>query len=94
MIQQMIRLLYVKMEESSILRCIRNSLVMLIPILLIGSFATVLEYLPVKVYQEFITSFGDGILVLLFEYIYYATSGMVSIYMTISLALSYSSRRK
>lgn len=90
MIQQVIRPLYVKMEESSILRCIRNSLVMLIPILLIGSFATVLQYLPIPAYQTFITTFAGGFLVTVFEYIYGATSGMVSVYMTVSLALSYS----
>lgn len=94
MIQQRLQRLYIKMEESSVLRCIRSSLVMLIPILLIGSFATVLEYLPVTVYQKFITSFADGILITILEDIYGATSGMVSVYMTISLAISYSQQKE
>lgn len=93
MIQQRLQGLYVKMEESNILRCIRSSLIMLIPILMLGSFATVLEYLPFKAYQEFITSFMDGMLVILFQDIYFASCGMVSVYMTISLALAYSQQR-
>lgn len=93
MIHQRLQSLYVRMEEHEILRCIRNSLVMLIPVLLIGSFATVLQYLPIPVYQAFVTSFGGGILVTVFQYVYYATSGMASIYMTISLAMSYSQQR-
>lgn len=93
MIQQKIDMLYRKMEESSLLRCIRSSLVMLIPILLIGSFATVLQYLPIDSYQSFLATFADGILVNIFDMIYAATSGMVSVYMTISLAMSYSQQK-
>lgn len=94
MIQHKLQALYEKMEESSILRCIRSSLVMLIPILLIGSFATVLEYLPFPAYQEFLYSFQNGILVTILEYVYGATSGMTSVYMTISLAMSYSQQKE
>lgn len=93
MIRKETQRVYEKMEQSSILQCIRNSLVMLIPIVLIGSFATVLQYLPLAAYQEFITSFGNGILVTAFEHIYCATSGMVSVYVTISMAMSYSQLR-
>lgn len=90
MIQQKIQTLYTKMEEAKLLRCVRNALVMLIPILLIGSFATVFQYLPIAPYQQFVASFAGGILIDIFNIIYSATSGMISVYMTISLSISYS----
>lgn len=93
MIQHKLQALYEKLGDSDVLRCIRGSLVMLIPIILIGSFATVLEYLPLPAYQELITSFQNGILITILEYIYGATSGMASVYMTISLAMSYSQQK-
>ena len=93
MIQQKLEALYRKMEDLRLLRCIRSSLVMLIPILLIGSFATVLQYLPITSYQNFLVSFEDGILITIFNTIYCATGGMGSIYLTIGLAMAYSEER-
>lgn len=85
--------LYQKMEESKLLKCIRSSLVMLIPILLIGAFATVLTYLPIPIYQNFIWTFQGGIIANFLEGIYSVTGGMMSVYMTVSLAISYSSQQ-
>lgn len=89
MIQQSIKNLYLKVENSTILRCIRRSLVMLIPILLIGSFSTVVQNLPIATYQRFLLQFHDGLIIRLSEHIFQATSGMSSVYLTMCLAFSY-----
>lgn len=81
--------LYDNIENSTILRCIRRSLIMLIPILLIGSFATVIQNFPIQQYQHFITQFQNALIIRLMQHIHFATIGMSSIYLTISLAFSY-----
>lgn len=93
MFQQKMYALYRKMDESKLLQCIRSSLVMLIPVLLIGSFATVLTYLPIPVYQEFIWNFGGGIVAEFLQGIYAVTGGMMAVYLTVSLAISYSDQQ-
>lgn len=93
MLHQRIQLLYRKMNDSKGLQCIRNSLIMIIPILLIDSFAIVLQYLPIAPYQTFMANFGDGILLRLLGYLYNATGGMVSVYLTVSIALSYAHQK-
>ena len=56
-------------------KCIKNSLVMMIPILMIGSFSLVAISLPVTVYQEFISKFGWGIILQLLQTIYAVSFG-------------------
>lgn len=93
MIQQKLQMLYKKMDNSWLLRCIRSSLVMLIPILLISSFSIVLQYFPIIPYQNLITTFAGGMLVDIFNTVYSVTGGMASLYMVVALAISYSQLR-
>ena len=53
--------LYMGMNSSKVLLCIRSSLIMLIPVLLIGSISLMLKSFPIEGYQNFIDSFCNGI---------------------------------
>ena len=64
----------------------------MIPVLMIGAFALILNFFPVKGYQEFIATFAGGILSKLFVMVNSATFGPLSVYMTISISRSYISR--
>lgn len=81
--------LYQYLDDSKILRCIRGSLVLMIPVLLIGSLALVFCSLPIAGYQTFIHEFLSGVLYTFFHGIYQATFGFLAIYMTISVAVCY-----
>lgn len=83
------RNLYFKMTSSGLLRCIRGSLVLMTPVLLTGSLSLMLYSLPVSGYQRFITEFGAGCISRFFFGIYQAIFGMLSLYMVISVSLSY-----
>ena len=89
-LKQMIMKCYEWMNRSKILLCIRSGLAMLIPVLLIGSFALVFRSLPIPAYQEFIHSFLSGAIDLFFYYINSATFGILSIYFLVSISLCYS----
>ncbi|MBQ2473395.1 MAG: EAL domain-containing protein [Lachnospira sp.] len=81
-------------DKIKILQIIRQALVMIIPILLVGSFALILETLPIHSYQIFIDALLDGFFRELLQTVYNATFGMLAIYMTITLALSISNTEK
>lgn len=89
MVKYFFQSFYHKLENSTILRCIRKSLVMLIPIILVGSFCIILQSLPIQSYQIFLKSYSDGFLIKILNNIFFATTGLSSLYLTISLAISY-----
>jgi len=68
---------------------IRNGLVMVIQILMIGSFAVLLEKINIPVYQNFIKTFAGGSISKILTFIDKSTLGMLSLYMTISVSISY-----
>ena len=78
-----------KTEQSTIVRSIRNGLVNMIPVLIIGAFALIIKTFPVDGYQDFITSFAGGFIYSLFDLIYSATFGVLSVYMTFFISRSY-----
>ena len=81
--------LFNKAEEFIVVKVVRNGLVHIIPVLIIGAFALVFQTFPVQHYQTFINNFLGGFLLRLFEIIYSATFGVLSIYMTYSISRSY-----
>ncbi len=78
-----------KIENLFGVRVIRDGLVTMIPILMIGAFALVLQSFPVEAYQEFINSFAHGFLYDVFHMIYQATFGVLSFYMALSFSISF-----
>ena len=64
---------------------IRNGMVMLIPVLLIGAFALTVRFFPIEAYQTFIRTWAGGFIDTMFEYISNATFGLMSVLMTFSI---------
>ena len=79
----------IKVQKVRIVRAIRDGLVNMIPILIIGAFALILKTFPVKAYLRFIESFAGGFILVLLNFIYNATFGMLSVYMAFSISRSY-----
>lgn len=75
-------------------RIVRSGLLMLIPVLMVGSVALILRSLPIAAYQRFIAEFAAGLLYTLFSFIYNATFGMLSVYMVVCLAYSATQQRQ
>ncbi|MBO4897061.1 MAG: PTS sugar transporter subunit IIC/EAL domain-containing protein [Clostridia bacterium] len=78
-----------KTESMTIVRAIRGGLLNITPILILGAFALILKTFPLEVYQNFIETFANGLLLSFFDFVYAATFGVLSIYMTISISRSY-----
>lgn len=78
-----------KIEKKLLVRVIRDGLVTMIPLLMIGGFALILQTLPISTYQNFIGSFADGFFYNVFHAAYMATFGVMSVYMAISFSISF-----
>lgn len=78
-----------RIEHSPALMAIRQGLVMTTPLLMIGSFALVLKFMPLEFYQSFIASFGGGFLIDIFTRINQVTFGILGISVSISISLCY-----
>jgi lactose/cellobiose-specific phosphotransferase system IIC component len=78
-----------RVEQLTAVRVVRSGLINMIPVLIIGAFSLILQTLPLPVYQDFVTNFAGGILLDLFRFVYSATFGVLSLYMTYSISRSY-----
>ena len=78
-----------RLQSLTAVRAIRNGLVNIIPVLIIGAFALILKTFPIEAYQNALTSFAGGFLLKLYDIIYSATFGVLSLYMTVSISRSY-----
>ena len=68
-----------KISQINMIRALRRSLIHLIPILMVGAFALVLQSLPLAFYQDFIHHFCGGILYSFFEILHNVTFNVMSI---------------
>ncbi|MBP5197804.1 MAG: PTS sugar transporter subunit IIC/EAL domain-containing protein [Lachnospiraceae bacterium] len=80
---------FVGLENRTVVRAVREGLIHITPIVIIGAFALILQTFPVKAYQDFIKAFLDGFLLRMFEAIYSATFGILSVYMAYSISRAY-----
>lgn len=78
-----------RIENLTAVRTVRAGLVTLIPVLIIGAFALIGKTLPLEGYQRFLQSGVGGVLLQLFDLVYSATFGVLSVYMTYSISRSY-----
>lgn len=78
-----------KIENFAAVRAVRDGLINIIPVLIIGAFALILKYFPVPAYTNFIETFAGGFLSRLFSMVNSATFGPLAVYMTISISRSY-----
>lgn len=78
------------MENSAVLSAMKKGFLLVIPVVLTGSFALLLRNFPVPAYQAFFTAFWDGAVFLLFDFIVDATTGCLSLYLVLAISYFYS----
>lgn len=87
--EQRLARLFEQIEQNSLVQTIRSGLIMMIPILLLGSFSLVFRSLPLDPWQSFLSDFHSGLLRTLFDLLYNGSFGLLSVYMVISISLCY-----
>ncbi|MBR3307655.1 MAG: PTS sugar transporter subunit IIC/EAL domain-containing protein [Lachnospiraceae bacterium] len=71
---------------------IKTGLAMVLPILFVGSFTVLLNGFPVQAYQDFLGTFLGGVLRTLIYAVQFPTIGVLAVYLTVALNLSYMNR--
>lgn len=79
---------YDALNGFKMLQAIREGLIMIFPIIMIGAFALVLRSFPVDGYLSFIQNFAGGCIDRFLKFIFQGTFGMLSLYMVVSLSIS------
>ena len=74
---------------SLIFKTIINGMVMVLPVIFVGSFAVLVVNFPIPAYQTFISTFAGGAIQSLLYLVQLSTLGLLPVYMTISINLSY-----
>lgn len=82
-----------QVEDHVAVKSIRNGLVNMIPVLIIGAFALILETFPIAAYQRFIHHAAGGLLLELLELVYAGTFSVLSVYMTVFVSRAYLQRQ-
>lgn len=77
------------MDNSDSISAIRRGIIMVIPLLMTGAFVRVLMTLPINVYQEVIRDAFSGAFLSMLTFLYDATMGMISLYITFSITIYY-----
>ncbi len=75
--------------DRASVRAVRNGLIMILPVMLIGSFVTLFRSVPIPAYKEFLETFGGGILRTLLVWMHNGTFGIMSLYMTAAISYCY-----
>jgi len=85
-----IRKIIYAMENNLVLSAIKKGFLLVIPVVLTGSFALLLSNFPVPLYQEFLASFAGGALLSLLGFIVGATTDFLSLYLVLAISYFYS----
>lgn len=78
------------MENNPVLFAVKKGFLLMIPVVLTGSFALLLENFPLPAYQTWVTGFGGGFLMDLFGFAFQATTGFLSLYLVLAISYYYS----
>lgn len=83
-----------RVEQAPTVRAVRNGLVHMIPVLIIGAFALILQQFPIAAYKAFLAENEVGQIIRLFlEIVNKATFGVLSLHMTFSVSRAYMTLR-
>ena len=77
--EQTLQGIYDVLNGLKVLQAIRESLIMIFPIIMVGAFALVLRSFPVEVYLSFIQGFAGGVIDKFLGYLFQATFGILSL---------------
>lgn len=83
-----------KIENNHVFSAVKKGFTLLIPVLLVGSFALLFLNFPIPEFQSFIEEWAGGVLSTSLHFLFDSTVGFMSIYLVMSISYFYSSVMK
>ncbi len=87
--RQWLRRVLFSLENRDFALAIRNGLIMIIPVLMVGSISLILQHLPIPAYQAFLALPMAAVYVDIINFMYNATFGMLSVYLALAIGIYY-----
>ena len=84
-----IRNYYRDLGKSTAILSVKQGLTLVIPFLILGSFALLFKSFPYPPYQEFITAFLGGRILNILDAVYTITLGSLALLLTVTISLSF-----
>ena len=81
---------FIGLSENKISQTIRDGMVTVFPVLLLGSVSLLFKNIPIENYQNFINTFANGLISNLLVLIFNGTFGCLSCFVVSTLSISYS----
>lgn len=78
------------MENNQVLAAIKKGFLLVLPVVMAGSFALLLRSFPIVDYQDWLASFANGALLDLLNFVYDSTVGFMSLYLVMGISYYYS----
>ena len=85
MYSRILRAIY-KIENNHVFSAVKKGFTLLIPVLLVGSFALLFLNFPIPVFQKFIAEWAGGVLSTSLHFLFDSTVGFMSIYLVVSIS--------
>ena len=79
-----------KLEESCVLGAIRQAMIMMIPLLVVGYMSAMFLNLPIPAYQTFITTLFGGRVTEVLQCVYLTVNDFFSVFLVVATSVSYS----
>ncbi len=89
MYTRLMKLIY-KIENNRIFSSIKKGFILLIPVLLVGSFALLFKNFPVPAFQRFLEAGIGAVLLEILNFLFDSTVGFMSVYLVMSISYYYS----
>ncbi|MBU5430537.1 EAL domain-containing protein [Kineothrix sp. MSJ-39] len=83
-----------KLENSCVVGAIRQGMIMMIPLLVVGYMAAMLINLPIPAFQKFLSELWGGCVRTFLESIYISVNDFFAVYLTIATSVSYSMMKR
>ena len=83
-----------KLENSCVVGAIRQGMIMMIPLLVVGYMAAMLINLPIPTFQKFLSELWGGSVRTFLESIYISVNDFFAVYLTIATSVSYSMMKR
>ena len=82
--------LYAYLENNKFLNSIKRSLILLVPVFMIGAISLAIQYFPIEGFRTFISTEFNGVIHSFLDGVYKSTLGLVSLYLVIAVSFYYS----
>ena len=83
-----------KLENSCVIGAVRQGMIMMIPLLVVGYMAAMLINLPIPAFQKFLSELWGGCVRVFLRSIYISVNDFFSVYLTIATSVSYSMMKR